>query len=234
MTISASDIINKLSEMASDDYAKEARRGVIGIETLTLLGIPHSELVALAEGFGNGAPMRDIASELAAHDNYEARLLSYMLMDVSLFTEADADETARGLDSFVVREYCCRNLLSKLPFAARKALEWANSDDRVMTCSGFSLISAIVRNMPEDSPDETGLCDYSLFLLRKRASEDSGDIMKAVASCLVSIGRRSSAWLEAAIETAEEISAQPSPNAKWVASQSIGILKSSRMKRGKE
>jgi 3-methyladenine DNA glycosylase AlkD len=220
--------MEKLSDMANQETHKpEMKLDLFDLRKLDFLDIPHVKLVELADEIG--IPKHELALELWNNDSYEAKLLSCMFSEPSKMTEKQADELARGLDSWVIREYCCSKLLWKLPFAARKALEWADSGDDTLSCVGFSLVAALAANMPKGSNSELGFLDSALFYARKHASSDNMNIRRAVTSSMSMIGRRSREWHEAAVETADEIGAQPSEAARWVSSQSLGDLMSTKI-----
>ncbi|MDR1020777.1 MAG: hypothetical protein LBL73_08465, partial [Synergistaceae bacterium] len=160
--------------------------------------------------------------------SHEAKLLSCMFSEPSKITEEQADEIARRMDSRDICEYCCSRLLWKLPFAPRKALEWANSSDDKESCLGFTLIAALADKMPDEAGEFFGFFDNALFQARKGASRSDTNVRGAITSALGMIGRRGGDWLDAAIETADEIGAQPCEAARQVASQSLAELKNTR------
>jgi 3-methyladenine DNA glycosylase AlkD len=227
----AEEIIGKLNEMAEADCsANESRLGqldIYGIRNMRFLDIPHDKLLEIARE--TGRPRQDLAMELWNSDHYEARILSCMLSDPGEITGEQADAIAGSLDSWILCEYFCGNVLWRIPSAMKKAVEWADSGDETLMCTGFSLIAAIAAHTEADSVDEPGFFDNALFLARKRASDLSASVLRAVSSALTTIGKMSRDWHEAAVETAGEIAAQPSESARWVASQTLGELKSSRV-----
>jgi 3-methyladenine DNA glycosylase AlkD len=223
--------MDRLSKMATSGQTnpvnaekKGLKFDLFGIEKLDFMDIPHQKLVELAEEIG--MPQHELSIELWHNDSYETKLLSCMFSEPSRISEDQADRLARALDSWIICDYCCSNLLWKLPFAKRKALEWADSGDATLSCVGFTLIAAIVANMPKGDGDGFGFLDSALFYARKAASNENKDVRRAVTSTLGTIGKRSRQWHAAAIETAEEIGAQPNEASRWVASQSLGDLKS--------
>jgi 3-methyladenine DNA glycosylase AlkD len=220
--------MRKLSDMANAETPRpDAKLGIFGMEKLDFLNIPHQKLVELAKEIGT--PQHDLALELWNNDSYEAKLLSCMFSEPSKITEEMADELAKSLDSWVICEYCCSKLLFKLPFAMKKALEWANSESSVISCVGFNLIAALAANLPKDAENELGFFDSALFYARKHASNEDAHVRRAICRALYHIGRRGKYWHDASVETADEIGAQPSEAARWVASQSLGDLMSTKL-----
>jgi 3-methyladenine DNA glycosylase AlkD len=205
----------------------DEKLGIFGIEKLNFLNIPHQKLVNLAEEIG--MPQHDLAQELWLSDSYEAKLLSCMFSEPSKITEEMADELAQGLDSWIICDYCCSKLLFKLPFAMKKALAWADAKSNVISCVGFNLIAALAANLPKDADEELGFFDSALFYTRKHAANEDAHVRRAICRALRNIGRRGKYWHDAAVETADEIGAQPSEAARWVASQSLGELMSTKL-----
>jgi 3-methyladenine DNA glycosylase AlkD len=225
-----SQVLAKLSSMAQGSNSKrkapDGKLDLFGLDKLVFLDIPHCKLEEIAREIG--IPQHELALDLWKEGSYEAKLLSCMFSEPSKITEEQADEIARCMGSWVICEYCCSNLLWKLPFARRKALEWANSPDDKESCLGFTLIAALAAKMQDASGEAFGFFDNALFQARKGASRGDMDVRRAITSALGMIGRRGKDWLEAAIETANEIGAQPCEDSRWVASQSLAELKSTK------
>ena len=201
------------------------KRHIFGMEDLRVLDIPHERLVSLAEEIGT--PNQPLAVALWQSDLYEAKILSCILTDPAALTEEMLDDWASRITSWILCDYYCSKAIWKTPFAMKKAIEWAESDDDWHVYAGFSLIGVLAFRLPAGDPNELGFFDRSLFIARKQASRSEMNVPKAISSALKVIGVRSSEWHEAAVETCEEIALQPSEAAKWVASQALGDLLSS-------
>jgi hypothetical protein len=86
------------------------------------------------------------------------------------------------------------------------------------------MISGIVSDKRAAGETEFGFLDNALFLARKNASHEDGEVRDALIGMLISVGRMSHSWLIAAEETAEEIGLQPSRKAKIVAERVLRAL----------
>jgi hypothetical protein len=106
----------------------------------------------------------------------------------------------------------------------RAASRLAGSSDPDDIRSGFEMIALIVSESDGGHGIEFGFIDNALFLARKYASSENPGVRRAVVSSIVEIGRVSGSWLEAAAETADEIYAQPSDNARQVAGEARSKL----------
>ncbi|MDR1515275.1 MAG: DNA alkylation repair protein [Synergistaceae bacterium] len=226
-----SQVLKKLFAVAASGGSKgkmpDGKLDLFGLDKLVFLDVPHDKLMEIAHEVG--IPRHELALDLWNEDSYEAKLLSCIFSEPSEITEEQADEMARGLDSWVICKFCCSKLLWKLPFAPQKAVQWANSPDDKISCLGFTLIAALAAKMPGGEGENFGFFDNALFQARKGASRDDLDVRRAITSALSMIGRRSRDWLDAAIETADEIGAQPCEASRWVASQSLAELKSTKI-----
>jgi hypothetical protein len=101
----------------------------------------------------------------------------------------------------------------------------ANSLDPGEVRSGFEMISAVASESGGGRATEFGFIDNALFLARKHASSESADLRSAVVSSLVEIGHIGKSWLEAVLETVDEIAAQPSDNSRQVADEARAGLR---------
>jgi hypothetical protein len=106
----------------------------------------------------------------------------------------------------------------------RTASQLANSQDQNDVRSGFEMIALIASKFNGGQITELGFIDNALFLARKHASSENSGVRQAVVSSLVHIGHINKNWLEAALETADEIDSQPSEAAKSVAGEVKALL----------
>ena len=226
----ALEIMRRLNPMANQETSvPDGQLDIYGINKLRFLDIPYKRLVDMAREIG--IPQHELALELWNSDQYEAKILSCILSDPAQLTEQQADEWSQSLESWIICEFCCGRMLWQMPFALKKAVEWADGKLTTVRCAGFTLIASIAANLPPGAANELGFFDYSLFLARKHAADESIEVRRAVSPALQQIGKRGRDWYEAAVEAAEEIAAQPIDAAKWVASQTLGELLSSRVAR---
>jgi len=107
----------------------------------------------------------------------------------------------------------------------RRASVLADSNDPGEAAKGFISIAKIVSKEDANLEVEFGFIDNALFMARKLASSGDISVRNAVSGMLIAIGRMDSEWLEAAIETADEIKMQPSYAAQSVAAGVISELR---------
>ena len=228
MKYTAEAVTERLVRMSGKDAELPGKKfHIFGMDDLRVLNVPHERLAELAGEIG--APNQPLAAAVWRSDLFEAKILACMLADPDALTEACLDAWIESVSSWVVCDYCCSKAIWRTPFAEKKAVQWAESEDDWRVYAGFSLIGTLAFRMPPGDPDELGFFDRSLFIARKQASRSRTNVPKAVSSALKSIGTRSRDWHGAAVETCEEIAMQPSETAKWVASQALGSLMSSEI-----
>lgn len=230
MKPNASELIQRLDNMANNPETFSSNEwDIFGMGGMKILNIPHDDLVELAEEVGT--PNQPLAVELWDSDRYEAKILSCLFTDPEELTEDLLDEWVPEIQSWIVCEYCCNKVIWKAPFAMKKAAEWSESEDDALISAGFSLTGALAANLPSGAEGELGFFDRALFTARKQASRPGSITPKSISSALKLIGVRNRDWHEAAVETCDEIAAQPSDTAKWVASQALAELMTSGLRK---
>lgn len=219
----AEEVIKRLTDLSpgAKDFT-QGQSAIFGVSGMRIMGIPAGELEKLADEIG--APAHEIARDLWSSDVYEAKVLACLLADPTKMTDDRIDAIATARLPWVLIDLCCLKVISKTSAAVKKATEWSESDDVHFIYSGFKLAGIIAAQMPSDDSREMGFFDRCLFAARKQASVDDPHVSKAVSTALKLIGKRSTAWYEAAIETCKEIAMQNSRPAKWVASQTLADL----------
>lgn len=230
MKTTAGELIRRLNIMAGNvDEAPPGKPDIFGVEGMKVLKIPHKDLVELINE--TGAPNQALSTELWSYDLYEAKILACLFADPQALTEELVEKLARDNSSWILCEYCCNKVVWKTPFAMKKAVEWSESSDDMLTFAGFCLTGALAKYLPTGSSSELGFFDRALFTARKQASRQEGHSSRAISSALKLIGMRGKDWHEAAVETCEEIAAQPSESAKWVATQALAELMTSELRK---
>lgn len=227
-------MVNKtFSEIEQDLLAMKSSRAsytpeqlkLFGMDGMRFLGIDPTDLRAYAEM--SLRPDHSVAVQLWSSKIFEMKYLACLLADPAMLTAERLREIAGDVTSWVMIDICCTEVISRSPIAMRVAVEWSETDHDGYIYAGFKVIANLAQRLPDDD-DSLGFFDRSLFTARKQASRKNEYVSRAIASALRLIGGRSNAWHEAAIETCREIAMQPSREARWVASQSLGSLLSKR------
>lgn len=215
---------------------EEARAGMAryGIATANAFGVSVYELRRVAKGLQQD---HELALELWATGNHEARLLAGMVDNPLEVTETQMDAWAADLDSWDVCDQVTSNLFDKTPYAYHKVREWSGSPDEWVKRAAFAMAAALAVH-------DTSAADESflpiLGLIRREAGDDRNYVKKAVNWALRNIGKRSLRLHGAAIGTAEAILAEASvaadsrdPGARarrWIARDALRELTSEKVR----
>ena len=101
----------------------------------------------------------------------------------------------------------------------RLAAGMADSASCAEIAEGFRMMAGIVSGGKNSGGIEFGFLDNALFLARKHSSQSDPEIRNAVAEMLIAVAQLGSQWRETVAETADEITMQPSAEARSVASR---------------
>jgi 3-methyladenine DNA glycosylase AlkD len=228
-------VMRELAGLASEkDRAGMAR---YGINTENAFGVSVYVVRGIAKELGCD---HELALELWATGNHEARLLASMVDEPGLVTEAQMDAWAAGFDSWDVCDQVTSNLFDKTPFAYDKVREWSAAPDEWVKRAAFATAAALAVQ-DKRAPDEPFL--EILELIRREAWDERNFVKKAVNWALRNIGKRNAALHAAALATAEEILAAAEDRvaadrkdpagraARWVARDALRELRSEKVLR---
>ena len=190
-----------------------------GISTVGTLGVPVAVLRGLGREIGKN---HELAQELWASGIHEARILATILDEPARVTSAQMNRWARDFDSWDVCDQACQNLFRYTPAAFRKAAEWSRARREFVRRAGFSLMAGLAVKA-KTAPDS----EFEAFLplIAAGASDERNMVKKAVNWALRQIGKRNSRLRGLAIVAAEEIRAQGSKSARWIASDALRELR---------
>lgn len=107
-----------------------------GVDYKMNFGVDAPRIKGIAEKY---KPNVALANELWKLDVRELKILSTMLYPIDEFTEADADRWANEIPNQEIREYLCRNLLQKLPYADSLVKKWTADYEQSIRLTGYWL-----------------------------------------------------------------------------------------------
>jgi 3-methyladenine DNA glycosylase AlkD len=213
----ATSIVRRL-RAASDPSAVDGQRR-FGIRGANALGIRVPVLRAMAKEIGRDHGLAERLWRTGIHD---ARLLATMVGDPAQVTPGQMDRWAAGFDSWDVVDQACGNLFDRTPYAADKALEWAERHEEYVKRAAFSLMAEMAVH-DKAAPDVT----FEPFLdaIERHAWDDRNFVRKAVNWALREIGKRNRSLHARATATAERIRRQRTRSARWIAADALRELK---------
>ena len=217
------EIIGRL-EAGSDPKAVAgmARFGIVGAK---VYGLRIPVLRALAKEIGRD---HELAGRLWAAGARETRILAAMIDDPALVTAARMEDWVADLDSWEVCDQLCQCLFQDTALAEAKALEWTEREEEFVKRAGFVLLARLAVSRKKE-PDAT--FERYLPVIVREAWDGRNFVRKAVSWALRQIGKRNPALNRRAVETAEEIMAQGTGPARWLAKDVLRELRSDKLRR---
>lgn len=209
-------IIDELKQLADAQYHKGMQR--FGIDNATALGVRLPYIRKLARVIKKDHELALALWDTAVH---EARILATIIADPKQVTPELIDRWTHDFYSWDICDQACGNLFVYTPFALDKALEFSTSDHEFVKRAGFVLMAEYAVHQKK-APDE--VFTNLLPIIEREAWDDRNFVKKAVNWALRQIGKRNNILKLLAIETANNISRQPTRAAKWVASNAINEL----------
>jgi len=219
----AEEVLKELR--SSGDPAAVAGMARFGIHSAKALGIPTPVLRGLAKRIGRD---QKLAEELWLSGILEARVVSSLIGDPRLVTEALMESWVKDFDSWAVCDACCCSLFDKTKFAWRKAVAWSRREEEYVKRAGYALMAALA------SHDKTAADEKFLRLLpviRRGAADERNFVKKAVNWALRQIGKRNRALNRAAIQAAREMRKIDSRSARWIAADALRELEGEAVQR---
>ncbi len=211
-----SDILEHLESLADPGALEGMARYGIGTQRAFGVKVPHLRKLAKRIGTDHA-----LAGQLWDAAYRETRILASMVDDPAQVTEEQAEAWAADFADWEVCDQCCMNLFAYLPFARRKAVEWAAREEEFVKRAGFALMARLAVS-DKQAGDE--VFEAFLPIIRREAGDGRNFVRKAVNWALRQIGKRNLALNAKAIATAEEIARMEAKSARWVASDALREL----------
>jgi 3-methyladenine DNA glycosylase AlkD len=143
----------------------------------------------------------ELAKQLWATGNFDARVLATMIADPAQATEELLDEWASDLNAQTLTGYLA-DYTSKTSFAAKKAEQWLRSDEEMLGRVGWQLLSKLATD-DQVLPD-TYFEPY-LSLIEQGIHESKNRKREAMNGAIIALGVRSIGLQEKALLTAKNV-----------------------------
>lgn len=151
----------------------------------------------------------DLAQELWATGNHDARVFACWVADKDRATQALLGKWAKGVDNHVIAHEVA-SLAQDCDFAHKLADKWIARKDEWHTTLGWSVIARLATQV-ERPPSEGGLTDDDLKAYVAELVESIHQMPNrtrhAMNGALISIGCRSQAWRKRATAAAKKVGA---------------------------
>ncbi len=208
--------------MADPKGAEGAAR--YGINAPNVWGVSAPKLRALAKEVGRN---HDLAAELWRTGVHDARILATLIDDPKQIAVKQMEQWALDFNSWAVCDAACGCLFDKTPYAWDKAIEWIDRPEEYVKRAGFVLMAALAVH-DKKAPNER--FEAFLSLIESRATDDRNFVKKAVNWALRQIGKRNRRLNSLAIEAGERVRRIDSRAARWIASDALRELTSSKVR----
>ena len=196
-----------------------------GMSTDNRLGVTVPELRRIAKQSGKD---HELALALWQTGIADARILASMVDEPQAVTAEQINAWVAEFDSWDVCDQVCMNLFDKTPLAWEKVREWAGRDEEYVKRAAFTLIACLAWH---DKQAEDTAFIALLPTIVAGAADERNYVKKAVSWALRHIGKRNAALHEAALATAQELSASGSKSSRWIAGQTVKDLSSEAAQR---
>ena len=190
-----------------------------GLVARHVFGVSVGDLQKYAKTLGRD---HDLALGLWDTGWYEARLLAAFVDEPAKVTAGQMDRWARDFENWGDCDTVCLHLFDKTPLAWRKVPTWCGRKPEFQRRAGFALLAALALH---DKASSDAPFRKSFTLIRKAATDDRNFVKKAVNWALRSIGNRSVAMYDAAVDLAEEFAASEDPTTRWIGKDALRDLK---------
>jgi 3-methyladenine DNA glycosylase AlkD len=216
VSVTANDILKKLRALGSEENRTGMAR--FGINSANAFGVPMTPVRQLARELKSD---HQLAHDLWATGNREARILAALIADPMQLTRAEMDRWVRDFDSWDICDNAAIHLFRKSPHAWEQALKWARMKPEFTRRAGFAMLAVHDKH----APDETFL--EVLPLIEEFAIDDRNFVKKAVNWTLRQIGKRNPELRNAAIEVAIRLAEARKPSARWIGRDALRELSAS-------
>ena len=203
-----------------ENVAGMARYGIVSVRAF---GVPLPVIRSLAKQIGI---KHTLAQQLWASGIYDARLLAIFIEDPTRVTNRQMETWARDFDNWAICDGCCIHLFRKTNYAYKKAITWSARRPEFVKRAGFTLMATLAVHEKEAS--DVVFTNFLRIVHRESRDERNG-VKKAVNWALRQIGKRNTSLNKIAIEISHDIRNIDSSAARWIATDALRELRSSKV-----
>ena len=161
-----------------------------------LFGVKFGDLRPLAKRIGTD---HQLAGQLWASDNADARLLACMVADPAQVSEEELDAWLTDIDTYFLVDTFVAEIASSAPGRLERAQRWIASDRDRTAQAGWDLMSLVALSADEVADD---VFKAQLALIAERIEGYGNWTRRSASNTITGIGLRNEALEAAARETA--------------------------------
>ncbi len=193
--MATSDVLKELEGFGAEQNRKVYSRHGVGENQF---GVSFGNLRALgAKHLGD----QQLAEELWATGNNDARVLATIIADPGTMTGKSIESWRRGLDNYVITD-AFTGLVARTPHCQKKAEKWTTAKAEWTSRAGFGLLAHLAMHDPA-LPDE--YFEAYLEVIEQEIHSRRNRTRDAMNSALIAIGVRNRNLQDKAIAAAKRI-----------------------------
>ena len=188
------EVMQLLESFGSEQTRKTyARHGVTG----AMFGVSSANLAALKKKIKID---QNLARELWATGNYDARILATMIADPAQMTTKDLDSWVKDLNNYPITDAFAK-LAAQTTNARQKAEKWRNAKDEWTASAGWGMLAQLVED--QQIPDR----DFESYIkeIEQQIHTRPNRVRHTMNMALVAFGLRNAALQQKAIAAAKHI-----------------------------
>jgi len=189
-----------------------------GIVAQRAFGVPMGTLLKMSKQLGID---QKLSLDLWKSGWYEARLLASLVGDAAQVTRAQMNAWAGSFENWADCDTVCFKLFDRAPYAWQVCGVWAASPREFVKRGGFALMACLALH-DKGASDEQFL--ELLPLIEAGASDERNFVKKGVSWALRSIGERTPALHEAALQVCARLVKRSEPSWPWVGKDALRQL----------
>jgi 3-methyladenine DNA glycosylase AlkD len=190
------EVLRKLRALGTaQNRAIYARHGVTGEP----FGVSFASLDRLRREIGTD---HDLAEQLWASGNHDARILAAMIADPARMTAGACAAWLEGVGDHVVAAILA-GLVARSAAAKRCFRKWSASSDEWREATAWNLLAALVHGEPRAFGDAE--CERALRAIEQRIASAASRARQAMNAALIAIAARSPALRRKALAAARRI-----------------------------
>lgn len=175
------EVMAELKKMGTAQNIKIYKRHGAGDN---LFGVSFANLNVLKKKIKKD---QDIAAQLWATGNTDARSLATMVADPAQMDEETLDDWLKDISYYMLADIFAGNIVSKTAFAKKKMETWTRSDDEWIGRAGWQLLAHLA--MKDESLKNEDFEPY-LDIIEKNIHSSKNRIREAMNRALIAIGMR--------------------------------------------
>lgn len=189
------DLLQELEALGTEQNRKIYARHGVGEN---MYGVSYANLGALKKRLKTN---HELALELWASGNHDARVLATMIADPEQADSQTLDAWARDLDNYVITD-AFSTYAAATPFARDRAESWIQSDDEWIATAGWNLMGVLAGN-DQSLPDS--YFEPYLAIIERDLHASKNRVRHAMNGAVIAIGVRNDALEAESVAAAKRI-----------------------------